>query len=53
MFSVPYDLPASRLASGFGGLKVRFDYDDAGVINAVSAPLEPAISPIRFERVGD
>ena len=53
VFSVPYDLPADRLASGFGGLKVRFDYDNAGAINAVSAPLEPAIPPIRFKRVGD
>ena len=53
VWSVPYDLPADRLASGFGGLKVRFDYDDAGAINAVSAPLEPAIPPIRFERAGD
>ncbi len=27
---------------------IRFDYDDAGAINVVSVPLEPAVSPIRF-----
>ena len=53
LFSVPYDLPSSAAAAGFGGVKVRFDYDDAGAVNVVSVPLEPAISPIRFERTSD
>ncbi len=53
LFSVPYDLPADAAAAGFGGVKIRFDYDDAGAINVVSVPLEPAISPIRFVRVSD
>ncbi len=53
VLSVPYDLPARRLAAGFGGVKIRFDYDDAGTINVVSVPLEPAVSPIRFQRTSD
>ncbi len=53
LFIVPYDLPPSAAAAGFGGVKVRFDYDDAGAINVVSVPLEPAISPIRFVRASD
>ena len=53
LFIVPYDLPASAGAAGFGGVKVRFDYDDAGAINVVSVPLEPAVSPIRFVRASD
>ena len=53
LFSVPYDLPSSADAAGFGGVKIRFDYDDAGAINVVSVPLEPAVSPIRFERTSD
>ena len=53
LFTVPYDLPASADAAGFGGVKVRFDYDDAGAINVISVPLEPAISPIRFVRASD
>ena len=53
LFIVPYDLPADAAAAGFGGVKIRFDYDDAGAINLVSVPLEPAVSPIRFERISD
>ena len=53
LFSVPYDLPESSPAAGFGGAKVRFDYDNAGAINVVSLPLEPVISPIRFVRTSD
>ena len=53
LFAVPYDLPASADAAGFGGVKVRFDYDDAGAINVVAVPLEPAVSPIRFVRASD
>ena len=53
LFIVPYDLPPSADAAGFGGVKIRFDYDDAGAINVVSVPLEPAISPIRFVRASD
>ena len=53
LFIVPYDLPASAGAAGFGGVKVRFDYDDAGAINVVSVPLEPAVSPTRFVRASD
>ena len=50
VWTVPYDLPESSAEAGFGGLKVRFDYDDAGAINVVSLPLEPAIPAIRFQR---
>ena len=53
LFIVPYDLPPSAAAAGFGGVKIRFDYDDTGAINVVSVPLEPAISPIRFQRTSD
>ena len=38
LFMVPYDLPPSADAAGFGGVRVRFDYDDAGAINVVSVP---------------
>ena len=53
LFTVPYDLPPSADAAGFGGVKIRFDYDDAGAINVVSVPLEPAVSPIRFQRTSN
>ena len=43
----------ARPAAGFGGVKIRFDYDDAGAINVVAVPLEPAVSPIRFVRASD
>ncbi len=53
LFIVPYDLPPSAAGAGFGGVKIRFDYDDAGAINVVAVPLEPAVSPIRFVRASD
>jgi len=53
IWSVPYGLPESSPAAGRQGAKIRFDYNNAGAINAVSAPLEPAIAPIRLERSGD
>jgi len=53
VWSVPYDLPPSAAASGRGGAKVRFDYGNDGKINVVAVPLEPSVSPIRFQRAGD
>jgi len=53
VWTVPYDLPASSPASGRGGAKVRFDYGNDGKINVVAVPLEPSVSPIRFQRAGD
>lgn len=53
VWTVPYDLPASAAAAGRGGAKVRFDYGNDGKINVVAVPLEPSVSPIRFQRAGD
>lgn len=53
VWSFPYNLPPSAAAAGRGGAKVRFDYGDDGKINVVAVPLEPSVSPIRFQRAGD
>ncbi len=53
VWMVPYDLPPGAAASGRGGAKVRFDYGNDGKIDSVAVPLEPSVSPIRFQRVGD
>ncbi len=53
VWTVPYDLPPGAAASGRGGAKVRFDYGNDGKINVVAVPLEPSVSPIRFQRAGD
>lgn len=50
IWSVPYGLPESSDAAGFGGRKVRFDYDDAGAIQVVAIQVEPTIPAIRFQR---